>query len=347
MRKVVHSAENRDERGGTWIEALVGPIGGEMMSVGELRFPDDPLAFQPRFASFIEVYGDPKTCPSSTPAVKISFSNPRINGKPLSLADFEELSAHHPLDVPQQAETSLSLLPCPSSSECPHATVQLRLSSNPAPRSTSSSNERLSPFEAASELEPPNLPKLSPVITTYISPGEAPRPSNFSGRVSLLKAALSQQTLQQKRSPRCPPCGSPLPVDSVAAFCGGVRCSQPGKQCAASDGFPLPSAACPWNSLGSGSSLCGWHLRGVCPLCLTARQPGRQGPFCLGDCCGWSQCQARASGSQAADSAGGCQRTVWALPAREGGVFAAEGFRCLLKCESGERFCVAHISAIS
>lgn len=85
----------------TWVGAFVrSHEGDENIFVGALRFPKDALVLARKVASFVEVYG--RRIPvEEIPRVTVTFGNPTLNGKPVTVVSAE---AVYPKGVPDYAD---------------------------------------------------------------------------------------------------------------------------------------------------------------------------------------------------------------------------------------------------
>ena len=90
-----------DEKPHTWVGAFVySHEKDENVFIGALRFKGEDLVLSRKVASFVEVYGH-RIPVSEIPRVTVTFSNLKVNGKPV---DVRAARAIYPKNVPDYAE---------------------------------------------------------------------------------------------------------------------------------------------------------------------------------------------------------------------------------------------------
>lgn len=99
-RVVRMDREELDGQPGTWVGAfLYAHDRDEHIFIGALRFPKSDLVLSRKVASFVEVYG--RRIPvEEIPQLVVTFSNPRVNGRPVVP---ESVEAIYPQRVPDYA----------------------------------------------------------------------------------------------------------------------------------------------------------------------------------------------------------------------------------------------------
>lgn len=99
-RVVRMEREDLEGQPGTWVGAfLYSHDRDEHIFIGALRFPNSDLVLSRKVASFVEVYGR-RIPPAEIPQVVVTFSNPRVNGRPVELHSVEAI---YPQRVPDYA----------------------------------------------------------------------------------------------------------------------------------------------------------------------------------------------------------------------------------------------------